>query len=55
MKGHLNGDVFCSCNTCPHGNALQCADYKCDCCTGAGGKSYRVTYLKDSGPSVTKF
>ena len=55
MIEHKTGQIFCTCNSCPHGNAYQCADYKCSCCTGHGGGTYHVTYLKDMGPPAKNF
>jgi len=56
MKNHTKGDIFCECGSCPHDNALQCADYGCTCCiAGMSGKPYELHYLKSVGPPATNF
>jgi hypothetical protein len=55
MTDHKTGEIFCTCNSCPHSNSFQCEDYKCSCCTGKAIGTYHVTYLKDVGPAVKKF
>ena len=55
MKNHSKGDIWCSCRSCSHDNSLQCADYGCTCCIGAGGKPYELHYLKSAGAPATNF
>jgi len=55
MGNHKTGEIFCSCNHCPHDNAFQCTDYKCSCCTGDATGTYHITYLKDMGPAAKTF